>query len=79
LYSSTARTGEQNLPKLIVGTDFDQMFHCEIDEEMINEIEYLIKQKIIRFTARNCQFDEISQLMNKIAQQIVVNSVRNNF
>lgn len=57
---------QQTLPKLIIGTKFDQIVHSEIEQEMINELESLTQTKIIRFSSISCTEDQIYFLMNRL-------------
>ena len=63
-------TEERNLPKLIIGTKFDQILHSDIEPELVEELEKLTKTKIVRFSSTDCGFDQISMIMNKLCDML---------
>ena len=69
---------QQSLPKLIIGTKFDQIVHSDIDEDLVTELETLTKSKIIRFSTLDCSFDQISPIMCKICEILCENDQRMN-
>lgn len=76
-------SSNQTLPKMIIGTKFDQIVHSEIEQEMINELEELTETKIIRFSSTNCPQDQIQFIMNHLCdvvwardQRLASNSTR---
>ncbi len=61
----------KGLPKLIIGTKFDQIVHSEIDQQLVEDLERMAETKIIRFSTHNCGQDQIQFILNSLCQSLI--------
>jgi hypothetical protein len=63
----------KSLPKLVIGTKFDQIVHSEIDQEMVEELERLAQTRVIRFSSHDCGQEQIQFILNSLCESLIGN------
>ncbi len=61
----------KSLPKLVIGTKFDQIVHSEIDQEMVEELERLAQTRVIRFSSHDCGQEQIQFILNSLCESLI--------